>query len=134
MEQTEKRFRKRSAILECLRSTDTHPSADWIFQQLKGEIPDLSLGTVYRNLTRFRKQGLIASVGTVQGVERFDADVSPHVHYICDRCGRVQDLPGIQVPRSLVDTASHQLGGEISACQLTFNGICKDCREDNTVH
>ena len=47
MEQTEKRFRKRSAILECLRSTDTHPSADWIFQQLKGEIPDLSLGTVY---------------------------------------------------------------------------------------
>ena len=134
MEQTEKRFRKRSAILECLRSTDTHPSADWIFQQLKGEIPDLSLGTVYRNLTLFRKQGLIASVGTVQGVERFDADVSPHVHYICDRCGRVQDLPGIQVPRSLVDTASHQLGGEISACQLNFNGICKDCREDNTVH
>ena len=134
MEQTEKRFRKRSAILECLRSTDTHPSADWIFQQLKGEIPDLSLGTVYRNLTLFRKQGLIASVGTVQGVERFDADVSPHVHYICDRCGRVQDLPGIQVPRSLVDTASHQLGGEISACQLTFNCICKDCREDNTVH
>ena len=134
MEQTEKRFRKRSAILECLRSTDTHPSADWIFQQLKGEIPDLSLGTVYRNLTLFRKQGLIASVGTVQGVERFDADVSPHVHYICDCCGRVQDLPGIQVPRSRVDTASHQLGGEISACQLTFNGICKDCREDNTVH
>lgn len=134
MEQTEKRFRKRSAILECLRSTDTHPSADWIFQQLKESIPDLSLGTVYRNLTLFRKQGMIVSVGTVQGVERFDGDVSPHAHCICDCCGRVQDLPGIQVPQTLVDTASMRLGGEISGCQLTFSGICKDCREDKIVH
>ena len=59
MEQTQKNFRKRAAILECLQQTDLHPSAEWIFTQLKPTYPDLSLGTVYRNLTLFRKQALI---------------------------------------------------------------------------
>lgn len=128
METTAKHFRKRSAILECLRSTKTHPSAEWVFRQLKPQIPDLSLGTVYRNLTLFRRQGLVASVGTVQGVERFDANTAPHVHFICTCCGKVEDLPEVRVPDRLAQEAARVSGGCVAACRLTFDGVCEDCR------
>jgi Fur family peroxide stress response transcriptional regulator len=127
MEQTQKNFRKRAAILECLQQTDLHPSAEWIFTQLKPTYPDLSLGTVYRNLTLFRKQGLAASIGTVNGVERFDANTQPHVHFICTGCGKVLDLHQMQVPQELTQTAATAAGGQITGCQLTFTGQCPDC-------
>ena len=69
MERTAKHFRKRDAILSCLRQTTTHPSAEWIYNRLKEEYTDISLGTVYRNLALFKEQGQIISLGTVNGVE-----------------------------------------------------------------
>ena len=67
MEFSTKHFRKRDAILTCLRQTKVHPSADWVYNQLKPEIPDLSLGTVYRNLSLFKEQGLINSLEPFHG-------------------------------------------------------------------
>ena len=64
-----KHSKKRDAIYECVRSTKTHPSAEWVYSRLKPEIPDLSLGTVYRNLAMFKQEGDIISVGTVGGLE-----------------------------------------------------------------
>ena len=68
----QKKSRKRDAILACVCSTDTHPTAEWVYTQLKPEIPDLSLGTVYRNLAMFRREGIIGSAGVVNGLERYD--------------------------------------------------------------
>ena len=127
MERNTKHFRKRDAILTCLRQTDTHPSADWVFAQLKPEIPDLSLGTVYRNLALFKEQGLIISVGTVAGVERFDGDTHPHVHFICTDCGKVTDLEASPNLRSMQERAEHDLGSQIHGCQITFTGLCREC-------
>ena len=62
-----KHSRKRDAILSCVRGTTCHPTAEWVYTQLKPEIPDLSLGTVYRNLAMFKQDGEIVSVGTVAG-------------------------------------------------------------------
>ena len=104
MVQSSKHFRKRDAILACLRSTTEHPSAEWIYAQLKPEIPDLSLGTVYRNLRLFLQEGLIISVGTVDGLERFDA----------------------AVPEDLLVRAAGT--GQVEACQITFSGICRCCQ------
>ena len=87
MERTSKHFRKRDAILQCVRSTATHPSADWVFEHVRSDVPDISLATVYRNLALFKDQGLIASLGTVKGVERFDGNTAPHVHFVCTGCG-----------------------------------------------
>ena len=129
MERTAKHFRKRDAILSCLRQTTEHPSADWVYAKLKPEIPDLALGTVYRNLTLFKDQGLIASLGTVGGVERFDGHVTPHVHFICTACHRVTDLSQIQVPEELNASASRASGGQVESCQLTFRGRCAGCKE-----
>ena len=129
MERTAKHFRKRDAILSCLRQTTEHPSADWVYAKLKPEIPDLALGTEYRNLTLFKDQGLIASLGTVGGVERFDGNVTPHVHFICTACHRVTDLSQIQVPEELNASASRASGGQVESCQLTFRGRCAGCKE-----
>ena len=127
MEQKAKHFRKRDAILTCLRQTKAHPSADWVYAQLKPEIPDLSLGTVYRNLSLFKEQGLINSLGTVKGVERFDGDTHSHVHFICTECGTVQDLEGMPSLPSLRASAENDLGSQIQGCQITLTGLCREC-------
>ena len=131
MERTSKHFRKRDAILQCVRSTDAHPSADWVFEHVKEQVPDISLATVYRNLSLFKDQGLIASLGTVKGVERFDGNTEPHVHFICTQCGNVLDLPEISVPEELNSAVARSSGGRVDNCQLSFTGICGECRKLN---
>ena len=128
MERSAKHFRKRDAILTCLRSTDTHPGADWVYEQVKQQVPDISLATVYRNLALFKNQGLIQSVGTVNGVERFDGNTDPHVHFVCTGCGQILDLPQMEVPTSLSDQAAEQTGCRVTGCQLTFSGLCGQCQ------
>ena len=127
MESTSKQFRKRNAILTCLQETDTHPSADMLYAMLQEQHPDISLATVYRNLTLFKNQGLIQSLGTVDGIERFDANVEPHVHFICQGCSAVIDLPQIAVPEQLRNTVESLTQGRVSDCQLSFTGICQSC-------
>lgn len=127
MESTTKQFRKRNAILEVLRMTDTHPSAEMVYEMLQKEHPDISLATVYRNLSRFKSQGIIQSVATVRGIERFDANTDPHVHFICSGCDAVLDLPQIEVPHSLSCSVEQCSGCNVSACQLTFSGLCSRC-------
>jgi Fur family peroxide stress response transcriptional regulator len=128
MERTAKHFRKRDAILTCLRQTTVHPSAEWVYNQLKPEYSDLSLGTVYRNLALFKEQGLITSLGTVNGVERFDGNTCPHVHFVCNGCDAVLDLPEAQVPASLSNSVEKSAGCRVEACQLTFTGTCEQCK------
>lgn len=124
-----KHFRKRDALYQYLMGTTAHPSAETIYTDLKQEIPDLAIGTVYRNLTLFKQQGLITSVATVNGVERFDANTKPHVHFICNNCYAVRDLDEMQVPDHLRQTAESLTGGCVEICQLSFSGICRDCNE-----
>ena len=129
MEPSQKNFRKRSAILEYLRCNNAHPSAETVYTDLKAQIPDLSMGTVYRNLNLFRQQGLVTSVATVKGVERFDANTDPHVHFICSDCDAVIDLHTMQVPQALCTSAEACTGGSISGCQLSFTGLCRACHQ-----
>ena len=127
MEATTKQFRKRNAILECLRSTHSHPSAEMVHEMLRESHPDISLATVYRNLNYFKQQGLATSVATVRGVERFDANTEPHVHFICNGCDAVIDLEQIQVPQTLDEAVEKTSGCRVNSCQLTFNGLCGNC-------
>ena len=127
MPPTGKHFRKREAILSYMQGTTAHPSAEMVYSQLKQDIPDLSLGTVYRNLSMFKQQGAIASVAVVGGVERFDGDTSPHVHFICNDCCSVMDLEGVAVPQALSQGAEAETGGRVDTCQLSFTGLCSKC-------
>ena len=129
MEAPTKNFRKRNAILGYLQRVTNHPSAEMIFSDLKPEIPDLSMGTVYRNLTLFKQQGLVNSVATVKGVERFDGNTAPHVHFICSDCDAVIDLHQLHTPQSLSASAAACVGGQVDTCQLSFTGKCRNCCE-----
>ncbi len=129
MERTVRYSKKREAILTLLRGTSCHPSAEWVYRQLRPLHPDLSLGTVYRNLAFFREHGLVQSVGVVQGQERFDAVTAPHGHFVCNCCGAVLDLPDIRPEGDLERTVSTQYGFAVERCELTFYGLCPDCAD-----
>ena len=118
-----KRSKKREAIYECVRATKTHPTAEWVYGQLKPSYPDLSLGTVYRNLAMFRQEGKLVSVGTVDGMERYDANTVPHAHFVCTHCNAVIDV-NVPLPEELI--TSVDCGG-VHHCELTFFGVCHSC-------
>jgi Fur family peroxide stress response transcriptional regulator len=130
---------KRDAILRVIRSTTEHPGAQWVYEKLKPLIPNLSLGTVYRNLNLFRHEGLVVSVGVVSGEERFDGVVDPHPHLVCGRCGRVIDLPCpaahlTQVAGCCRPPEENREGGTFSVDyrRTVFYGLCGDCASQET--
>ena len=131
MERTIRYSKKREAILNAIQGTSCHPSAVWVYQQLKPRHPNLSLGTVYRNLAFFQEHGLVRSVGVVRGQERFDAITAPHSHFICNRCGRVLDLPDVRPETGLEQAVSAQYGFTVEHCELTFHGLCSSCLNQN---
>ena len=131
MERAIRYSKKREAILNAIQGTSCHPSAVWVYQQLKPRCPDLSLGTVYRNLAFFQERGLVRSVGVVRGQERFDAIVTPHSHFICNCCGRVLDLPDVRPETGLEQAVSAQYGFAVEHCELTFHGTCPSCQNQN---
>ena len=126
--------RKREAILNALRNTDAHPTAEWVYRQLKPEYPDLSLGTVYRNLGRFQETGQAVSLGVIGGYERFDGDTSPHAHLVCEGCGAVVDLwQGGPSPEELAAVAK-EAGCRIHGVSVAFTGLCPECVKKEEQH
>lgn len=124
----DKNYAKRNAILECLSKTKAHPSADEVHRMLMRERSDISLATVYRNLALFKKEGMIQSVATVNGTERYDYNTEPHVHFICRECEAVIDLDEMEIPPQLTDSAIELSGGLVEQCNLSFIGVCKCCK------
>jgi Fur family peroxide stress response transcriptional regulator len=118
--------KKREAILQIIRSTKSHPSAQWVYDQLKPLIPGLSLATVYRNINLFREEGTVVSVGVVNGEERFDGYVKPHPHFICSRCGRVLDYSGSNIEnlKLMINNPQHCA---IDYRKTVFYGLCERC-------
>lgn len=121
-----KHSRQRDAILECVRSTDSHPTAEWVYARLKPEFPNLSLATVYRNLALLKQEGIITSMGVVDGMERFDSNTKPHSHFICTCCSAVIDVFEIEPPAELCEKVQC---GSVRTCDLIFTGICNQCAE-----
>lgn len=127
MERTTRYSKKRAAILAAIRGTDCHPSAEWVYQTLKPNHPDLSLGTVYRNLVFFQERGDIRSVGVIKGQERFDGITTPHSHFICRHCGAVMDLSRTELASRIDRDVSEQYGLMVEHHELTFHGLCPTC-------
>jgi len=122
---TKRYSKKREAILALLRETRSHPDAEWIYQRAKLQYPDLSLGTVYRNLSELSEDGTIISVAVVDGRERYDANIAPHPHFICGRCAAVIDLPDEY--GSVVLPSPMPFHGRIDRIENVYHGLCEDC-------
>jgi Fe2+ or Zn2+ uptake regulation protein len=123
----ERSTRQRALVLAAVRASGTeHPTADRVFAQVRAELPRVSLGTVYRNLQRLVADGAIGVAHLDDRAARYDPTPAPHDHFVCDRCGRVDDLaPGDPSGRLRAALAA---GHAVRAHALVVHGACRDCR------
>lgn len=130
---TLKHSRQRDAILNCLMARHDHPTADAVYASVREEFPNVSLGTVYRNLNLLADLGEIRRLNCGSGPERFDGDTRPHYHFICRECGQVTDLP-MNVLEQMNTEAQECCGGKIDSHITYFYGICGDCLDKAEKH
>lgn len=118
--------RQREAILNYLKSTKSHPSANDVYENVKKSYPNISLGTVYRNLNDLVKKGLAIELKAKNGILNYDGDTSVHSHFVCDCCSSITDVfdYSVVVPSSLD-------GFQVNNSNTVFHGICKGCLENN---
>ena len=126
MEKKLRHSRQREMIYEYLCSTHEHPSADMVYEHLREENPNLSLGTVYRNLKLLEETGRIRRVTTLQNVERYDAHCGDHAHFVCQGCGAILDLEGVN-PESLRENLPLEEGYRLGRVDLLVTGHCPQC-------
>jgi Fur family peroxide stress response transcriptional regulator len=129
MEKKYKRSKQRERILELLRSTERHPTASWIYDKLKSEFPDLSLGTVYRNLNILIELDLIRKIDFGATFDRYDANTSPHYHFICEKCGSITDLK-IAIDDELNKKVEALPHFTTRRHRIEFYGLCDKCGEE----
>lgn len=120
--------RQREAILNVLRSTDTHPTANWIYTKVREQLPNISLGTVYRNLSDLSAAGEILSINVGDGFEHFDGNISHHLHLTCRSCGNISDIALEQ--DLLSDIALENRFTPDTSISIMY-GICEKCQKQN---
>ena len=118
--------RQRERILEVLRSTQSHPTATWLYDTIKSEFPRLSLGTVYRNLAILVDQGLVQKIDAGSTFDRFEAKTEPHYHLICRKCGKIEDFEKLFFPE-IDEEISRSTDFDIEGHRIDFFGTCSDC-------
>ena len=116
--------RQRELIKEVVFSTNAHPSADWVYDKVKKTFPNISLGTIYRNLKQLSKIGTIRTIYD-GSVARFDRNTTSHNHFKCIECGTITDIK-IYSPNSFIKRNLDNNGFDVHDIEITFIGICKE--------
>ena len=121
----ERRFsHQREQIYQAVYGRKDHPTAEMVYQQLKPDMPRLSLGTVYHNLHQMAQEGRLRELPGP--VVRFDGDTSSHTHIQCACCGRVADMRSVPYDDGL-DLTAHSGGWQVKGHILVFTGLCPTC-------
>jgi Fe2+ or Zn2+ uptake regulation protein len=121
-----RKSRQRDRILEVLRETKSHPTAKWVFDKVRKQFPNLSLGTVYRNLGILVKQGLVSKLDFGSSYDRFEAKTLPHHHFVCENCGRVTDLD-LPIDHLLTKKLQKATGLAATRHEIRLYGVCEKC-------
>ena len=119
--------KQRTAILMVLKSTNHHPTADWIYEQVRKTMPNISLGTVYRNLKLLKEEGVILELDFAGTVSKFDGNTKDHQHFRCEQCGHIFDVDE-PLHKRIDKRVAKQIGGQVFNHLLEFRGLCKDCQ------
>lgn len=125
---TLKYSRQRESIKTQLMHRHDHPTADMVYTDVRKEFPNISLGTVYRNLSLLSELGEIKRLATGDGPDRFDGITSPHNHFICRQCHSVEDLPMEDISE-IKEKAGQNFDGFIEDYSVNFYGVCSNCRK-----
>jgi Fe2+ or Zn2+ uptake regulation protein len=121
---------QREIILEELRRSVSHPTADELFERIKKKLPRISLATVYRNLEILSEAGVIKKLEISGRQKRFDWDPHDHEHVYCTQCHRVDNIP-TSTTSSLEVQEDQQKGYRISGCRIEFYGLCPNCQKSD---
>lgn len=120
--------KQKKVILELLKGTDTHPTADWIYEEARKVLPDISLGTVYRNLRVLTENNVIQELNYGSSYSRYDGNPKEHYHFVCNECQRVFDVP-LDVHYELDRKVEETTGWKVEMHRLEFYGVCADCQQ-----
>ena len=123
--------KQREAIYSFLSGRKDHPTADVVYENIRKELPAISLGTVYRNLRVLCEAGRIRKVDCGDGLDHFDANTLVHQHFICEECGKIEDI-FLGDLDSLKTMASDAYGGRVVSTDIVFRGICPECADNKT--
>lgn len=121
-----KHSKQRDSIKEFLSTRKDHPTADVVYMNVRKSFPNISLGTVYRNLTLLADIGEITRLRVGDGVDHFDFDTSPHCHFVCTECGGISDLY-LPFTEQIIEAAQENFDGEINGHKTYFYGRCRNC-------
>lgn len=124
--QTHRMTRQRQIILEALRNTKAHPTADWIYEQVRQTIPRISLGTVYRNLRVLKEMRDIQELNYGSTYSLFDGNAEPHYHFVCNDCSSVLDVD-LPLYTGYDQKVAELVGGQVDSHRMEFYGICPNC-------
>ena len=127
-----RKTQQRDTILRVVKSTTSHPGADWVYEQVRKEIPNISMGTVYRNLQLLTQSGEIRRLDVVGGQSRFDGNTNNHYHFRCEKCSRVFDLDE-PVDLSIEERVAKETGFRVKGHYLELSGLCPECQEQDKV-
>jgi len=116
---------QRRVIIEILRSTKEHPTAEWVFERARRQLPNVSLGTIYSNLRILVEQGVARELFTGEARCHYDANVEDHPHFICTQCQSVIDLDITIASTAIADIEIQ--GHKVTAENLQFFGVCAQC-------
>lgn len=119
--------RQRALIYEIVASTETHPTADWVYARARETMPRLSLGTVYRNLQRLAADGRIRAIDAWGKTTRWDADLSTHYHFVCTSCGAIRDVPRPAGEEARLARLFSLPGFAITGHRVELEGLCPAC-------
>ena len=122
----EKFSSRRQAVLEVVQNMRCHPSADMVYEECRKTIPNISLATVYRNLSYFEKRGLLGRVVGCGEKERYDVELDTHCHIICSNCGKIVDMPYPEDMKSMLDKYCDNR--DFSSFGLSFYNVCENCK------
>jgi Fur family transcriptional regulator, peroxide stress response regulator len=126
-----RKTKQKEAIINVLRGTTSHPSADWVYEQVRKEIPNISLGTVYRNLRSLKESGQILELISTSEMSRFDGNTELHYHFRCDCCGKIFDIED-PVDTAIEKKVARKTGFKVGHHNLELGGLCLDCQRAKT--
>ena len=123
---TLKYSKQRETIRDFMRGRKDHPTADTVYLNVRKSLPNISLGTVYRNLMLLTETGELQKIDVGDGTLHFDPTVTPHCHFLCTHCGKVEDMT-LEGEDALAKEAEIKSGVRITGHSFSFRGICKEC-------
>ena len=113
---------QKDLILDIINHSTSHYTAYEIYERCQIVLPNISLGTVYRNLNKMVLNNEIERIKTEEGYDRYDNKIKTHHHFICDKCQKIEDV------FETIVLNLNDYDNEVTSYSIMFHGICKDCK------